>query len=89
MFKTDTVDDLVIDPIDLGLEPKPPSPVQSTEELDVFLDKYARGIKDIAGVIVVNSDGVTVKSTLEMELSMQVIWKLLPKLLIVLISNCV
>ena len=62
----------MIDPIDLGLEPKPPSPLQSTEELDVFLDKYARGIKDIAGVIVVNSDGVTVKSTLEMELSMQV-----------------
>ena len=58
----------------------PPSQVQVkvkaeikfTAELDEILKRITE-IKNIAGVIVVNSEGITVKSTLENSLSVQVI----------------
>ena len=58
----------------------PPSQIQVkvksdfkiTAELDEILKRITE-IKNIAGVIVVNSEGITVKSTLENSLSVQVI----------------
>ncbi len=56
----------------------PPAPVKKTKaeiqftgELDEILKRITE-IKNIAGVIVVNSEGITVKSTLENSLSVQV-----------------
>ena len=45
--------------------------IQFTGDLDEILKRITE-IKNIAGVIVVNSDGITVKSTLENSLSVQV-----------------
>ena len=45
--------------------------IKFTAELDEILKRITE-IKNIAGVIVVNSEGITVKSTLENSLSVQV-----------------
>ncbi len=50
---------------------KPKAEIKFTAELDEILKRITE-IKNIAGVIVVNSDGITVKSTLENSLSVQV-----------------
>ena len=41
-------------------------------EIEQVLKKLGTEVKDIAGIIIVNSDGITVKSTLENSLSLQV-----------------
>ena len=54
---------------------KPKTDIKFTAELDEILKRITE-IKNIAGVIVVNSEGITVKSTLENSLSVQVnIWE--------------
>ena len=45
---------------------------EPTPELNEIMGKFGSDLHNVAGVIVVNSDGVTVKSTLENSLSMQV-----------------
>ena len=46
--------------------------IKFTAELDEILKRITE-IKNIAGVVVVNSEGITVKSTLENSLSVQVL----------------
>ena len=45
--------------------------IQFTEEMDEILKRITE-IKNVAGVVVVNSEGITVKSTLDNVLSVQV-----------------
>ena len=47
--------------------------IKFTAELDEILKRITE-IKNIAGVVVVNSEGITVKSTLENSLSVQVLY---------------
>ena len=51
--------------------------IKFTAELDEILKRITE-IKNIAGVVVVNSEGITVKSTLENSLSVQVSYLELP-----------
>ena len=46
--------------------------IQFTDEMDEILKRITE-IKNVAGVVVVNSEGITVKSTLDNVLSVQVI----------------
>jgi hypothetical protein len=55
----------------LQAQKKVKSEIHLTGELDEILKRITE-IKNIAGVIVVNSEGITVKSTLENSLSVQV-----------------
>ena len=52
-------------------QPRTKTEIKFTAELDEILKRITE-IKNIAGVIVVNSEGITVKSTLENSLSVQV-----------------
>ena len=45
--------------------------IQFTDEMDEILKRITE-IKNVAGVVVVNSEGITVKSTLDNVLSVQV-----------------
>ena len=54
--------------------------IKFTAELDEILKRITE-IKNIAGVIVVNSEGITVKSTLENSLSVQVCFQVFPQLI--------
>ena len=53
------------------VQQKTKTEIKFTAELDEILKRITE-IKNIAGVIVVNSEGITVKSTLENSLSVQV-----------------
>ena len=46
-------------------------PIQFTEEMEIIMKRITE-IKNVAGVVVVNSEGITVKSTLDNVLSVQV-----------------
>ena len=40
--------------------------------IEDILEKFSLSMKEVSGVIIVNSDGITVKSTIDKQLTMQV-----------------